>query len=500
MWVGYRSVFGVDWKEAAHGPQIAADRMGAWLRAEGFDEPFDSEPGRYKVGNGAILTVTEGVAPGRFKAVRYRLKEAPRAAVHWYTSLTFVSLSRRPDKELKESGYFLIEVSARAEDGVGVIDERVRTPDLTGLVLDAVTAFDGPARLTTSPQQLDVRDIDELITVLCDPGRRLPAIVAVPGEGDDLEPWRARFTEATRYLPGIASLYLLDDEAGRKLNGDFEYHWTMAALRTFRPGVDPASREDAERHRVLKGERLEHEMDAVQAILTHRIRAEAAAAPLPRPLDEVADVLYQAGEEQRAESARQRKYYAEIDAELGLTREDLDGDHLPCPEAAEAEPSPFDLLADSFGDYPNLLITADSGPMGVLDRHKDAATFAVKAREALAALDSYAAQRRSGAWEGGGFRRYCEDSRHGGRIYPATQVASLESDTVRQDPRLAEQRRFRVPKAIDPSGYAEFWAHVKIGNSGQTAPRLHYYDDTSGPTGAVVVGYIGPHLRNTRSS
>jgi hypothetical protein len=158
------------------------------------------------------------------------------------------------------------------------------------------------------------------------------------------------------------------------------------------------------------------------------------------------------------------------------------------------------MLADSFGDYPNLLITADSGPMGVLDRHKDAATFAVKAREALAALDSYAAQRRSGAWEGGGFRRYCEDSRHGGRIYPATQVASLESDTVRQDPRLAEQRRFRVPKAIDPSGYAEFWAHVKIGNSGQTAPRLHYYDDTSGPTGAVIVGYIGPHLRNTRSS
>jgi hypothetical protein len=91
--------------------------------------------------------VTEGIAPGRFKAVRYRLREAPRAGVHWYTSLTFVSLSRRPDKELKESGYFVVEVSARAEDGIGVIDERVRTPDLTGLVLDAVTAFDGPGPL-----------------------------------------------------------------------------------------------------------------------------------------------------------------------------------------------------------------------------------------------------------------------------------------------------------------------------------------------------------------
>ena len=494
MWVGYRSVFGVDWKEAGHGAQIGADRMAAWLRAEGFEDPFDCVPGRYKVGGGAVLTVTEGTSPGRFKAVRYRLKEAPRAGVHWYTSLTSVSLSRRPDKELKESGYFLIEVSARAEDGVGAIDERVRTPDLTGLVLDAVTAFDGPARLTTSPQVLGVRDIDELITVLCDPGRRLPAIVAVPGEGEDLEPWRLRFTEATRYLPGIASLYLLDEEAGRKLNGDFEYHWTMAALRTFKPGVDPASREDAERHRVLKGERLEHEMDAVQAILTHRIRAEAAAAPLPRPLDDVADVLYEAGEAQRADAARLRRTFVEMGVEPARPASDGRDAHL------EAEPSPFDLLADSFSDYPNLLITAEAGPMGVLDRHKDATTFAGKAREALAALDSYAAQRRSGNWEGGGFRRYCEDSRHGGRIYPATQVASLESDTVRQDPRLAEQRRFRVPRQIDPTGYAEFWAHVKIGNSGQTAPRLHYYDDTSGPTGAVVVGYIGPHLRNTRSS
>ena len=65
---------------------------------------------------------------------------------------------------------------------------------------------------------------------------------------------------------------------------------------------------------------------------------------------------------------------------------------------------------------------------------------------------------------------------------------------------MAKLRRFRVPSAISATGSAMMWAHVKIGNSGQTAPRLHYFDDTSGPTGAVIVGYIGPHLRNTRSS
>jgi hypothetical protein len=32
------------------------------------------------------------------------------------------------------------------------------------------------------------------------------------------------------------------------------------------------------------------------------------------------------------------------------------------------------------------------------------------------------------------------------------------------------------------------------------APRLHYLDDTNGSTGCVIVGYLGHHLKNTRSS
>jgi hypothetical protein len=499
VWIGYRSVFGVDWKEANRGPEIAAERFARWLTREGFEADFDPRPGRYRIGSAAVLTETEAVEPGRFKAVRYRLKEPPRAGVHWYTSLTFVSLSRRPDKELREHGYFLIEVSARGTDPATPIDERVRTPDLTGLVLDAVTATDGPARLTTGPQPVTARAVDDLINVLCDPGRRMPAVVAVPGDGDDLGLWQERFTEATRYLHGIASLYLLDDEAGHKLNNEFEYHWTTAALRTFHPLVDPASREDGERHPVLKGDRLEYEMDAVQAILTHRIRAATAAAPLPEPLAGVGDALFRANEQQRADDAEYRRL---VHAVPGYGSERLlerEGSADPAA-AGESEPSPFDLLIDSFGDFPNLLVTAEEGPMRQLGQHKDAATFAAKAREALAALDAYVALRRAGLWDGGGFRMYCEDSRHGGRIYPATQVAAQESDTVRQDPRMAEQRRFRVPRTVSESGYSEFWAHVKIGSSGQVAPRLHYLDDTSGPTGCVIVGYLGHHLKNTRSS
>src|SRR5207302_11040003 len=135
-------------------------------------------------------------------------------------------------------------------------------------------------------------------------------------------------------------------EAGRKLNNEFEYHWTTAALRTFHPLVDPASREDGERHPVLKGDRLEYEMDAVQAILTHRIRAATAAAPLPEPLVGVGDALFRANEEQRAIAAESRRLAGVTTGAEAVARS---ADHRhPDSGSGEPEQSPFDLLTDSF--------------------------------------------------------------------------------------------------------------------------------------------------------
>lgn len=382
----------------------------------------------------------------------------------------------------------------------------------------------------------------------------MPAVVAVPGEGDDLALWRERFGQATCYLPGIASLYLLTEDAGRLLNKEFEHHWTSRALRTFHLEPDPASALDGERHPVLTWNWLESDIEGAQAILTHRIRAVTASAALPEALHGVSDALFHANELQRVTDEETRRvhralrspgssdtddfgYWPPWSGGAGDTVGSLVGtggghghgvngsggfngsshgpsnghghghhgsghgqDHHGPESDGEPEHGPFDLLIESLGDFPNLVVTADLAPMRALGRHKDGATFAGKAREALAALDSYAALCRSGGWDGGGFRRYCEDSQHGGRIIPAGQVAANESDTVRQDPKMAKLRRFRVPSAVSATGSAMMWAHVKIGNSGQTAPRLYFLDDTNGETGQIVVGYLGPHLKNTKSS
>ena len=37
-------------------------------------------------------------------------------------------------------------------------------------------------------------------------------------------------------------------------------------------------------------------------------------------------------------------------------------------------------------------------------------------------------------------------------------------------------------------------AHIKLSNSDSLAPRIHFFDDTDGKSGKILVGYFGPHL------
>jgi len=114
------------------------------------------------------------------------------------------------------------------------------------------------------------------------------------------------------------------------------------------------------------------------------------------------------------------------------------------------------------------------------------------------ALNDYAAARHLGEQERD-FRAYCQDPPAGRRAIPVHQVALDESDSTK-NPRFAAGRCFPVPTDVEPSGTVYMWAHVKLGaKDGTTSPRMHFYDDTARPTGLIYVGYLGPHLPNTRT-
>jgi hypothetical protein len=133
-----------------------------------------------------------------------------------------------------------------------------------------------------------------------------------------------------------------------------------------------------------------------------------------------------------------------------------------------------------------------------LDDHPKSALWARRTWAALASLDAYAAARAADGVVAN-FYQYVRDHDHG-LISPRT-VALRESDSVLASTRMRSQRVRPVPLDVDPSGRALFVEHVRIESGGRApAPRLYFLDDTAGATGKIVVGYVGPHLTNKRTT
>lgn len=148
---------------------------------------------------------------------------------------------------------------------------------------------------------------------------------------------------------------------------------------------------------------------------------------------------------------------------------------------------------------PRLILTYDRTEAEKLDEDLKFETWTRKIWDCLAALDAFCQARTTQDFSGN-FREYCRNTPQGLLGYSAERVAMVESESVRNDPRMSRQRMLPVPTEIDPLGSIFMESHVKIDSRGSSSPRVHFYDDTGGRTGRVVVGYIGRHLRNTKTS
>jgi hypothetical protein len=66
--------------------------------------------------------------------------------------------------------------------------------------------------------------------------------------------------------------------------------------------------------------------------------------------------------------------------------------------------------------------------------------------------------------------------------------------------RFVAARTLPVPREVDPSGRIVMEAHIRIGSGKPPAPRMHLHDDTSGETGKIYIGHLGPHLPNYQTN
>lgn len=208
------------------------------------------------------------------------------------------------------STWFWVEAGSREASG------------LIQILLGSVEARDSLARLASEPVLVGADQVDGLIDVLCDPERRLPAMVATAHPEVPFGPWTATIRRVTRDSSGLASTYILDEPGTAAFNeavGESHGVWG-GALRTYLPRVDPAQPGDRRRHHVMLASRIRFDPRRVSAVLADLPQRLALEAPIPRALAGVPQLpLAQAGDV--VDASRQATACEEPGRELQAGRE-----------------------------------------------------------------------------------------------------------------------------------------------------------------------------------
>ncbi|GAA4737293.1 hypothetical protein GCM10023328_17370 [Modestobacter marinus] len=135
-----------------------------------------------------------------------------------------------------------------------------------------------------------------------------------------------------------------------------------------------------------------------------------------------------------------------------------------------------------------------------LDAAVEGVPWGQKAWDGFLALHAYA-EHLATAEQTVDFWNWCKTSRHP-RAWPASikKLAMTESETVRQTPKLADQRLLPVDTRVSSEGRMHMWAHLKIATGGgMLIPRIYFYVDRD--SALVHVGFFGPHkyMSNTKT-
>ncbi|GGQ30658.1 hypothetical protein BKA00_002880 [Actinomadura coerulea] len=552
----YRSVFHTD-LPADEAFAAAEQQLRSWLGQKRLDrEAFDKGSARVGSAGEVLLVLARNSADGT-QTKRWQLRE-PKDGGSWVSTLTVHAPGRTSGRG---RSWFWLDVEfsnpqAGAEDQDSMHGRKAGVPRLARGLLSTIDARDSLAELRERPILVRPSDIEALIDVLCDPDRRMPTIVASAHPRRDFKDWRDVIDGTMREAAGLASLYLLDPPATDQFVAEVgKSHGVWGgAVRTYLPVVDPASDQDALRHRVLSASRIEDSTLRAGALLSGLPRRLSAEALLPRPLtglsrallaersgmrrpgdvplpdvQEAAEALSKevgrikdnldAALELVAEAEQTEQRLAQRNEDLAALSIEFDAvnqraeyledrvralerrlvqagrtsDATAQPDEQTILPTSFAEVVDRTEELARIEFTGDIDHPLDLDTMPSASSWAQTAWQALLAMDAYAKASSEGSFNGG-FPTWCKQPPPGARAISPGKIAPDESATVRSNPKMSRHRLLPVPKDVEPSGKVYMWAHVRLGaGAGMRAPRMHYFDDVKN-TGKIYVGYLGPHL------
>lgn len=400
------------------------------------------------------------------------------------------------------------------------------------VVHDLLSAMDKPrlggSGLLTEPLALPANAIAILVDMLASPSRALPIIVCAEPSGDDGGAWLRSAEKIATRSEGVAVVITLDQAAVSEFRNDFGSLaiWD-GGIRVYSPGVVTRDTEGW-RHRYYLRSRLEESPQStvdrivysVAQLSTRRrvpdaFRVFDAQSGMPSdaidgtiPAKDLAEAregwefeLEMARDEQSSlekELASANGHLARLKSELidrgladllwGTQHEDVASIPDSVQDASEAVLAAQMYLAA-------WLVLPDSAirELADIDTAPEAFNWGNKTWRGFRALAAYAQDRATG-WDKGGFWEWCASGPVLG--WPATskKLAMTESEGVQTGGKFKGTRVFKVDPAVDSSGEITMLAHLKISEGGgNLAPRVYFYDDTSGATKKVHVGLVGPH-------
>ena len=381
-----------------------------------------------------------------------------------------------------------------------------------------------------------------LVDLVLDAAREVPIVVVSynKAEADGIKLAEERGRELAKRLAGVAVIYVLAEGAVQSFSkamydavgADMDVH--SGAVRTYLPRVGSIS-DYPGRHRFIAFPKLERRRPDLAALIVapplfrravesppppiwrESARAILLGAPSDQDLDELLDLAAKEIDELKAtESDLEERLAAErVDNTDHQRRNDYLGRRLtfyrerlralePAMAAQEPDRDSFDpvfcfeVLEEARHRLTLVEIpkSVDEG-VDALDAHADE-SWAPRAWSALQALQNYAEMKRDAQFNGS-FKTYCDNSA-GDFVIPATWVVPAETAQTLDNPRFREARTLPVASEVDESGRILMQEHIRIEKGGSPCPRIHYFDDTRGPTGRIHIGWFGDHLDSRAKS
>lgn len=176
---------------------------------------------------------------------------------------------------------------------------------------------------------------------------------------------------------------------------------------------------------------------------------------------------------------------------------DHEASYLDVPEEfRSSRPSSFTELLERINECSNVEFTGDADEVEKLNQVDTNDSALRTAWDAVLAMQDYAKARSEGACDKG-LSHYLAHTPTGYATIAPGKFA--ENETKSTMDAHGDERLFAVPTRVDAGGYAVMKAHFKLAQIGMTSPRMHILDGhPDEPT--IFIGYIGPHLTNTKTN